>query len=134
MTPEQLHILQHALGLDRYGFGESYRNHYVGGEKNCRPLVAMGYMIEMKPLSISGGDVWFMVTKEGKEAVKKESPKPKKMNRSQQRFSDYRDFDDAYPCTFKEFLQVQRTDWYQRLKAGTLPASSMLEDFMDSTK
>ena len=31
MTPEQLHILQHALGVDKFGLGEQYRNHYVGG-------------------------------------------------------------------------------------------------------
>ena len=124
MTSDQLHILQHALGLDRYGLGEPYRNHYVGGEKKCRPLVEMGYMLEMKPRSISGGDPWFIVTAEGKKAVKDESPRPKRMTRSQQRFSDYRDFDDAYHCTFKEFLQVQKTDWYQRMKAGTLPSES----------
>ena len=62
MTPKQLHILQHALGVDAHGLGEQYRNHYVGGEAECRPLVALGLMIEMKPRGISGGSVWFMVT------------------------------------------------------------------------
>ncbi len=121
MTPKQLHILQHALGVNEYGLGEQYRNHYVGGAEECRALVALGYMMEMKPRSISGGDVWFMVTKEGKEAVKCESPKPPKITRSQQRMMDYRDFADAYDCTFREFLEVQKTEWYKRMKAG-LPA------------
>jgi hypothetical protein len=67
MTPEQLHILQHALGVDKHGLGERYRNHYVGESKPCRELVEMGYMVEMKPRGISGGDVWFMVTKDGIE-------------------------------------------------------------------
>ncbi len=129
MTPDQLHILQHALGLDKYGLGESYRNHYVGGAEKCRPLVAMGYMMEMKPRAISGGDPWFIVTPEGKKAVREESPKPKKMNRSQQRFSDYLDFDDAYHCTFKEFLQVQKTSWYKDMKAGKSQAS-VLGDYL----
>lgn len=129
MTPDQLHILQHALGLDNYGLGESYRNHYVGGSEKCRTLVEMGYMLEMKPRSISGGEVWFMVTKAGIEAVRRESPKPKRMTRSQQRFSDYRDFDDAYHCTFKEFLQVQKTQWYKNMKAG-ISEPSVFEDYL----
>jgi hypothetical protein len=129
MTADQLHILQHALGVDKFGLGEQFRNHYVGGAEKCRPLVAMGLMLEMKPRSISGGDPWFIVTPEGKKAVKDESPKPKRMTRSQQRFSDYRDFDDAYHCTFKEFLQVAKTDWYKQMKAGKSPAS-VLEDFI----
>ena len=131
MTPDQLHILQHALGLDNYALGESYRNHYVGGSEKCRPLVEMGYMLEMKPRSISGGDVWFMVTKEGIEAVRRESPRSsKRMTRSQQRFSDYRDFADAYHCTFKEFLQVSKTDWYKNMKAG-ISGASTLEDILE---
>ena len=129
MTTDQLQILQHALGLDRFGLGEAYRNHYVGGADKCRPLVELGYMLEMKPRGISGGEVWFIVTPEGKKAVKDESPKPKRMTRSQQRFSDYRDFADAYDCTFKEFLQVSKTDWYKNMKTGTLGAST-LEDIL----
>ena len=129
MTPDQLHILQHALGVDSYGLGEQYRNHYVGGAAKCRPLVALGYMIEMKPRAISGGDPWFMVTPEGKKAVRDESPKPKRMTRSQKRFSDYRDFDDAYHCTFKEFLQVSKTSWYKNMKSA-ISQGSILEDYL----
>lgn len=129
MTPAMLHILQHALGVDQYGLGEQYRNHYVGGAEACRPLVELGYMVEMKPRSCSGGDVWFMVTKEGKKVVKDESAKPPKITRSQQRMMDYRDFSDAYDCSFREFLQVQKTDWYKRLKVGG-PMPSILEDYL----
>lgn len=32
LTSEQLHVLQHALGLDKYGQGEMYRNHFCAGE------------------------------------------------------------------------------------------------------
>ena len=129
MTPEQLHILQHALGVNQYGLGEQYRNHYVGGAAQCRPLVEMSYMLEMKPRSISGGDPWFMVTAKGKAAVKEESPKPPKITRSQQRMIDYRDFADAFDCTFKDFLQIQKTQWYKDMKAGTSPAS-ILGDYL----
>ena len=31
LTPRQLAILQHALGLDQYGHGTFYRNHYCAG-------------------------------------------------------------------------------------------------------
>jgi hypothetical protein len=118
MTPEQLSILQHSLGVDKYGLGEQYRNHYVGGAEECRPLVEMGYMTEHKTSEITGGDPLFTVTIIGKQAMRLESPKPPKITRSQQRMIDYRAFADAWDCTFKEFLQVQKTEWYKRMKDG----------------
>ncbi len=121
LTKEQLHILQHALGVDGFGLGEQYRNHYVGGAEECRPLVAIGYMTEHKASEITGGDPLFTVTEAGKKAVKDESPKPPKITRSQQRMMDYRDFADAYDCSFKDFLKIEKTDWYKRIKEG-LPA------------
>jgi hypothetical protein len=126
MTPEQLHILQHALGVDEYGLGEQYRNYYVGGDEECRPLVDMGYMIECKPRSISGGDVWFIVTKEGKKAVKDESPKPTKLTRSQMRYREYLDADGCLGDTFREYLSNIQTQWYKDAKAGV--HSSAFED------
>lgn len=47
MNARQLEILQHALGVDKYGQGEMYRNHFCAGvddEATCRELVEMGYM------------------------------------------------------------------------------------------
>lgn len=129
MTQEQLHVLQHALGVDKFGLGSLYRNHYVGESAECRALIELGYMMEMKPRSVSGGDIWFMVTNAGIKAMREESPKPPKVTRSQQRMMDYRDFADAYDCSFKEFLQIQRTDWYKRMKAGIEPAS-VLGDYL----
>lgn len=49
MTPTQLQILQHALGVDEFGRGKQYRNHFCAGgadEVICRELVALGYMRE----------------------------------------------------------------------------------------
>lgn len=129
MTPKQLHILQHALGVDQYGLGEQYRNNYVGGAEECRPLVVMGYMTEHKASEITGGDPLFTVTDAGKKAVKNESPKPPKITRSQQRMMDYRDFADAYDCSFKDFLKIEKTDWYKDMKAGVSKAS-VLGDFL----
>jgi hypothetical protein len=42
---------------------------------------------------------------------------------------DYRNFADAWDCTFKEFLQVQKTDWYKRMKAGESNLR-VLEDYL----
>ena len=52
MSPEQLQILQHSLGVDQYGQGEMYRNHFCAGDADepiCRELVAMGYMRVFHP-------------------------------------------------------------------------------------
>lgn len=117
MTKEQLHILQHSLGVDQYGQGNMYRNHYVGGANECRLLVAMGYMLECKPRSISGGDVWFVVTDAGEKAMREESPKPPKKSRAAQRFAEYRSYADAFDCTFRQWLDIRKTDWYKEMKA-----------------
>ena len=91
-----LGIMQHTLGLNEYGEGEAFRNHFVAGGENlkrCRELVARGYMSEHPASVISGGSPWFHVTPEGKSAVAQFSPaRPpeKKLTRSQQRYRDYR--------------------------------------------
>jgi hypothetical protein len=118
MTKEQLHILQHSLGVDQYGQGSLYRNHYVGGADECRPLVAMGYMIEMKPRCISGGEVWFMVTNEGKTAMRSESPKPPKLTQSQKRYREFLNASEAFSCTFREWLEMRKQDWYKKMKTN----------------
>lgn len=48
ITPRQLEILQHSLGVNAQGRGRMYRNHFCAGpqdEEDCRQLVAAGYMI-----------------------------------------------------------------------------------------
>lgn len=104
MTTEQLHTLQHALGLDQYGRGAIYRNHYVGGAEDCRPLVALGYMEELRASDLTGGDPLFRVTEEGKKAVRSESPKEPKLTGAQLRYLQFLDWADATGGTFREFL------------------------------
>lgn len=118
MTREQLHILQHSLGVDQYGQGSMYRNHYVGGEEECRPLVAMGYMIEHAPREIFGGDSCFVVTHEGKQAMREESPKPPKLTQSQKRYREFLNASDAFNCNFREWLTMRKQDWYKEMKAN----------------
>lgn len=106
MTPAQLHTLQHALGVDQYGQGNMFRNHYVGGENDCRPLVALGMMTEHPASELTGGDPWFRVTDTGKHAVRDLSPVPPKLTRSQQRYRRFLSADSG--MTFREWLSVER--------------------------
>ena len=143
MTPSQLHILQHSLGCNQFGLNDHpetkpgpenypyYRNHFCAGgkdEETCKELVALGYMQQHATTQ------WLpyfncSVTKAGIAAMKEASPKPPKVTRSQQRMIDYRAFADAWDCTFKEFLQVQKTEWYKRMKAGESNLR-VLEDYL----
>lgn len=100
MDAKQLHILQHSLGLDQYGRGTFYRNHFVTGEgsddhADCMTLVALGYMDRRANIKIYGGDDCFKVTDAGRAAVVAESPAPPKLSRSKQRYQDWLDYDSS---------------------------------------
>jgi hypothetical protein len=91
-----LHILQHALGLDDYGQGEPYRNHFVTGPECsdwplCMAHFEAGRMERHEPRPIfGGGDHYcFTVTAAGKAFVAERSPAPRKQTRAQQRYSAY---------------------------------------------
>jgi hypothetical protein len=107
LTPQQLHILQHSLGLDQYGQGSFYRNRFVTGAGStdwpiCRSLVAIGLMDDMGPQTIAGGDHCFMVTNMGVQSVTHESPKPPKLSRSALRYREFLAADSG--MTFKQWL------------------------------
>lgn len=94
----KLHILQHSLGVNEYGEGRQYRNHFCTGPgsndyDNCLALVAEGLMTRNKGSEISGGDDIFCVTQKGIAHIKQHSPKPPKLTRSQQNYQDYLDAD-----------------------------------------
>src|SRR5574343_984918 len=103
---ELLSILQHSLGLDRYGQGESYRNHFVAGfddVEKCRELVTMGLMVERRPTELTGGDPCFVVTEAGKFAVVEESEEPPKITRGKRNYLAFLASDTEQ--TFLEFLR-----------------------------
>lgn len=88
---KKLHILQHSLGLDQYGQGRQYRDHFVTGPgskdyDNCRELVDEGLMKEYPPSQLTGGDSLFRVTPKGIDFVAINSPAPPKLTRSQKRY------------------------------------------------
>jgi hypothetical protein len=110
MSPQQLQILQHALGVDEHGQGSMYRNHYCAGgddEADCRELVRLGFMKEHQRT-----DVFpyynCSVTDAGKQAVRDLSPVPPKLTRSQKRYRMFLNWADAGGGSFKDFLQYEK--------------------------
>ena len=110
MTSTQIHTLQHALGADEYGRWPKghdwyYRDYYVGQDSTCEELVELGFMTKHAGNCATGGDVCYRVTGNGVLAMRKESPKPPRLTRSQERYQRYLDWADAYGGTFRQFLQ-----------------------------
>ncbi|CDO35035.1 hypothetical protein [Novosphingobium sp. KN65.2] len=111
MSDKILHILQHSLGVDQFGRGEQYRNHFVTGEGSidhpiCMEAVGLGLMvIRRAKYELYGGDDVFAVTPEGKLWMAMNSPAPPKLTRSQRHYQRYLDADCGE--TFGEWLQLQ---------------------------
>jgi len=111
MTTEALHILQHSLGVDQYGLGTQYRNHFCTGERCkdwnlCNELVQAGFMEDRGVHSLSGEDHVFVVTESGKRAMTENSPTQPKLTRSQKNYIEFLDFDGG--ISFHEWLLMRR--------------------------
>lgn len=107
MTPQQLGILQHALGVDKYGQGAQYRNHFCAGgsdEDICRELVALGYMKTFVRSYLPYYNC--TVTDEGKAAMLAQSPRQPRLTRGQRRYREFLNADSG--VSFKEWLQYQQ--------------------------
>ena len=105
MTAEQLHVLQHALGLDQYGDGNMSRNHFCAGGRDveiCQSLIDLGYMQRHRTTDVFP-DFNCSVTEAGKMAVKRQSPPPPKLTRSQLRYREFLKADTGY--SFCEWLK-----------------------------
>ncbi|TPG50705.1 hypothetical protein EAH75_04505 [Rhodanobacter glycinis] len=111
---DDLHILQHALGVDKYGQGDQYRNHFVTGEGSidhpvCMRLVDAGLMTRTCGHTLTGGDDLFRVTPAGIEYVALHSPAPQpepKLTQSQKRYREWLRADPGY--SFAEWIGVPR--------------------------
>lgn len=108
---KHLHILQHSLGLDQYGRGSRYRNHFVTGTgsvdyEDCRSLVQAGLMKDHGSRKIFGGDTLFVVTEAGIAFIEANSPAPPKLTRAQQRYRDYLNSDCS--LTFFEWIKARQ--------------------------
>lgn len=108
MTPEQLHILQHALGVDQYGNGRPYRDYYCACRedsptlRNIQEMVALGWMREGHKIN-EGTDQYFFVTQLGVSAMRAASPKPPKMSRAKERYRRFLNCDCG--LSFGEWLK-----------------------------
>lgn len=108
MTPEQLQILQHALGADEYGQTPKYasaRNFYNTDDDECAELVALGFMVEFPKRSWIPG-VMLAVTDAGKLAMREASPKPPKLTRSQLRYRRFLDAD--CDMSFRDWIRYEQ--------------------------
>lgn len=121
MNAEQLHILQHSLGLDQHGRGTMYRNRFVTGAGSadhpaCMALVEQDFMTRRANVELFGGDDIFTVTEAGKRAVVAESPAPPKLTRSQQTYQDWLNYDSD--MSFIEY--AKRRSRQRAMGAGRL--------------
>jgi hypothetical protein len=125
MTPPQLQILQHALGVDEYGRGKQYRNHFAAGGEDvdtCKELIVLGYMRQVATTEVFQ-DFNCRVTDEGKAAMLRESPKPPVLTRGQQRYRHWLQVADVFPdWKFGDYLKK-----YVRTKSA---AGGRLEDYV----
>src|ERR1039458_7537513 len=106
MTSRQIEILQHSLGLDQYGQGKMYRNHFSRGgddETVCRELIALGYM-QQHPTTEWLPYFNCSVTEAGKEAVKRESLSAPKLTRSQKNYRAFLSADSG--LKFGEWMKI----------------------------
>lgn len=114
-TEAQLHILQHSLGLDSFGGGNMYRNHFVTGPGTtdypiCQSLVQLGLM-QIRPVSkvLTGGSDCFVVTPKGIDWVALHSPtRPpeRKLTRSQKNYRAYLAADSGF--SFGEWIRLAK--------------------------
>lgn len=111
MTPKQLHILQHALGVDQYGQGWQCRSHFVTGPgsdyfNGCLKLVSQGLMVDRGPQHAMRNDHFFEVTDAGRVAMKNNCPAPPRLTASKKRYQQFQDADCGR--SFREWLGIDR--------------------------
>ena len=107
LTDAHLQILQHSLGLDQYGQGNQYRNHFCAGGKDetlCRELVDAGLMEQVATTEVFP---YFncRVTPAGIDYVALNSPAPPKLTRGQERYRKYLHSD--CDMTFIEYCRME---------------------------
>jgi hypothetical protein len=108
LNAEQLQILQHALGVDKFGQGEQYRNRFCAGGRDidiCLQLIEMDYMVQHQTTEMLP---YFncSVTEEGIAAMLAESPKAPKLTPGRKRYAEWLNVSDCYPdMTFGDWLK-----------------------------
>jgi hypothetical protein len=106
-----LQILQHSLGVDQYGRGQQYRNHFATSEGStdwpvCNALVEQGLMDVQRSHPLSRDLDCFWVTVQGKAFVAANSPQPPVLTRGQKRYREFLDTDGVFE-SFEDFLKYR---------------------------
>ena len=109
MEKELLYILQHSLGVDEYGQGNQYRNHFATEPQNdnfvlCEQLCEMELMQDHGTREIWGDMHCFSVTPKGVDVIALESPATPKISRSKKRYQEYLKIADCFE-SFRDFLR-----------------------------
>lgn len=105
LTPQELHILRHSLGLDDNGNGNQYRNYYCTDPvPELVKLCDMGLMWDRGAQEIYGGMHVYHVTERGKRVVNDSKPAPKKISRSKRRYLDFLHADSG--MSFGEWIRL----------------------------
>ena len=117
MADNILSILQHALGVDSFGRGEMYRNHFVAGPGHsdfdtCMKATHDGLLAHRENEHVVGGHI-FTVTLSGKQYVRECSPRPDRKQRAKDRYSRFLDLREVCPdLTFRDFLRKEKERAY----------------------
>jgi hypothetical protein len=108
LTRRQLEILQHSLGVDKYGRGKHYRNHFCAGGDDvevCKSLVDLGFMETFTRSYLPYYNC--RVTDAGVKAMEENSPNPPKLTRSQKRYREWLQVGDCFDGSFGDWLKSQ---------------------------
>lgn len=108
-----LGILQHTLGLDEFGEGRKYRNHFVSGngsedDLKCREAVRLGLMKSIteniSEVMRGQGSSVYKVTRDGENYISEHSKKKPKVSKSKQRYKRFLEYGDMFD-SFRDFLK-----------------------------
>lgn len=108
ITPEQIHILQHSLGLSKR-HDKPYRNYYAAGTasdciQDLEALVDKGLMTSAGKSPVNSEMVYYYVTDRGRKVAFEHLPKDMR-TRGQKRYERFLNAKDAFPdLSFKQFL------------------------------
>ena len=108
MPATKLQIIQLSLGVEQYGRGDMYRNHFCPGGKDletCKELESDGLM-RSRPDPFVPDRLVFHVTDKGKNWMFENSPKPPRRTKSQKRYEAFLGEDDCRGLTFGEWLKA----------------------------
>lgn len=108
LTPSQIHILQHSIGISKR-HDKPYRNFYAvytssDSVPDLEVLVKAGLMANGDKSPVNPDMVYYYVTDAGREVAFKHLPKDTRTQK-QKKYERFLYAKDAYPdLTFKQFL------------------------------